>query len=163
MLSRQSVGAFVPALNMHLRSIHWCVVAASQILWSRALLGRRAGFSGRGQRLKPFLNQLQFSILIRSKWLGPVLVPPCIEAAFKSNGVPTHRSQLMRRTGAGRFILSGAVSDNPAVWLEAARPDRYLVRRNPDVVRQSSVVMLVTHARANIQDYGRFGRLKLLV
>jgi len=54
-------------------------------------------------------------------------------------------SQFMRRTGAGSFILSGAIGDDSPIWLVGSCPLRHLVSRNPNVFRQSAVVALVTH------------------
>ena len=84
--------------------------------FARARLARRDGRAG----------------LRRTFWLGRVFRAPGVEPAFQRGGPEAHVDQLLRRTGAGGFIRSGAVGDVFAVLRLAAGPNGKPVGQHPD-------------------------------
>ncbi len=67
--------------------------------------------------------------------LDSVLRLPRVEPASECHGVVAAPPELLRLTGAGRFVLSGAVGDDKAVFDVSRIPFGDLVRWHADALR----------------------------
>ena len=90
--------------------------------------------------------------------LNRIALTPRPDAAHKRGRIPAMPSQLQRRTGARRLVLSGAVQDNRPVRRLADRPVRNLVRQHTYVAWNPWRVAFITGARPYIQDVQTLAR-----
>ncbi len=85
--------------------------------------------------LEPVMSERHLDIDIRLDRLRTVAVLPCVEAACKGVGVPSHGLQFVRHTGAGGFILSSAIGDDSSIRCHSSRPVHHSICWDADVAR----------------------------
>jgi len=86
-----------------------------------------------------------------------VILEPGFIAAFEGGGMVALLLKLLRRTGAGGFIQSGAVGDDFAVFRAAVGPDGNLIWKNPNAAGDLAFLTVVGGTGAHIQHDGGAG------
>ena len=86
-----------------------------------------------------------------------IILEPGFIAAFEGGGMVALLLKLLRRTGAGGFIRSGAVGDDIAVFRAAVSPDDDLIRKYPNAAGDLAFLTVVVGTRAHIQHDGWVG------
>ena len=92
--------------------------------------------------------------LYRRYW---VALSPGGEAAGQGRSVEPDRAKMSRRTGARRFVRSGAVgNDWPPGWL-SARPVAHFIRRHSHAAGDFGITSSARRAGAYIEQNRRVG------
>ncbi len=77
------------------------------------------------------------------QWFHGIERAPSVEPPFKCHRIKSKSLKPLRRTGAGCFMLSGAVGDHQPAWWLRSRPFNHVIRQYTEAARQLRAIKVV--------------------
>ena len=92
----------------------------------------------------PDIMKCQVGLVGHGDGFDGELRPPGVESSFEGHRIHAVGSKLLRHTGAGGLIRSGAIGDYRPIASQLAGPLGHLVREHPDAAGDLSAIALVS-------------------
>ena len=103
------------------------------------------------------IQTFQIGSSLRRNGVDRELGAPVVKPSLQGHSVDSLLTKLMRRTGAGSFIVSSAIGHyHPVIWAIGG-PFQDLIRQHPYATRYLGAVMIVAGSSSYVEDHRRVG------